>query len=297
MDRYYDFSDCRLSGEQFGGSDRKISIFFEGDRYMLKFPNRIPSDKKNELNSSYRNNVFSEYVSCHIINALGYDAQYTLLGEYKGNPTVACRDFCIDGYELNEFEKYKSSASIDFEDTRYPDITDVINTLDKDKESMGLNPAESVSQFWDIFVLDTLLGNFDRHTGNWGYLYNDEIENVKLAPIYDCGACLYPMLNDEGMAQVLDDEKLIKQRIYDFPKPAFEMNNVRLTYHGFLETDYARKNNDLRESVQRLCDRYTTDLIKNVVAQTPGISDIRAEFYIRIIGERLRRLIYMYQAG
>ena len=24
--------------------------------------------------------------------------------------------------------------------------------------------------FWDIYVVDALIGNFDRHGGNWGFL-------------------------------------------------------------------------------------------------------------------------------
>lgn len=295
MDKYYDFSDCKISRKQFGGSDRKESVFFEGNRYMLKFPDKITSDKRNELNSSYRNNVYSEYVSCHIIDALGYDVQVTLLGKYKGKKTVACKDFCIDGYELNEFDKYRSSFSIDFENTKYPDIYDVIDALENDHSNMGIDPSITIEQFWDIFALDTLLGNFDRHTGNWGYLYNDEIDDVKLAPIYDCGACLYPMLSDDGMIQVLQDEELIKKRIYEFPKPAFEMNGKRLTYHDFLQSDYAYKNIQLKKSITKLCDRYNSSIIKKVIQQTPHISDARADFYVKIIDERLRRLIYAYQ--
>ncbi len=296
MDKYYDFSKCKKSRKKYGGSDKKESVFFENERYMLKFPDRIDDTLRNEMNSTYRNNVYSEYVSCHIIKALGYDVQDTLLGDYNGKETVACKDFCKNGYELNEFEKYKSSFSVDFEDTRYPEITDVIGALEKDKENMGIDSKESIGQFWDIFALDTLLGNFDRHTGNWGYLYNDEKEDVKLAPIYDCGACLYPMLNDAGMEKILQDEKLIKERVYDFPKPAFEMNGKRLSYYEFLSTDFAKNNEMLKKAVTMLCDRFNTEKIKGVLSETPRISDIRAEFYEKMISERLHRLLFAYLA-
>ena len=291
MDKYYDFSNCKKSRKQFGGSDKKESVFLDKDRYMLKFPDRIDDDKRNDFNGIYRNNVHSEYISCHIINALGYMAQETLLGRYKGKEVVACKDFCKDGYELNEFEKYKSSFSIDFENTRYPEIYDVVRALSEDKENVGIDPDISLAQFWDIFMLDVLLGNFDRHTGNWGYLYNDEREEVRLAPIYDCGACLYPMLNDSGMEKVINDEKLILARVYDYPKPAFEMNGERLTYNGFLESDYAKKDSRVTEAISKLKERYDKKIIEEVIGDTPNLSEIRSEFYVKMIDERMKRLI------
>ena len=209
MDKYYDFSDCKRSRKQFGGSDRKESVFFEESRYMLKFPDRIAPDKRNELNSSYRNNVFSEYISCHIINELGYDAQETLLGTYKGKETVACKDFCTGGFELNEFEKYKSSFSVDFENTRYPDIFDVVKALSKDRDRVDIDPEISLTQFWDIFM----------------------------------------------------------------------------------QSDFAKSDARVLSSVDKLKERYDKKIIEKVVSETPGLSDIRCEFYIKMIDKRMGGLL------
>lgn len=47
--------------------------------------------------------------------------------------------------------------------------------------------------FWRMFVVDALLGNFDRHNGNWGFLV-DPSDNwrASIAPVFDCGSCLLP---------------------------------------------------------------------------------------------------------
>ena len=46
-----------------------------------------------------------------------------------------------------------------------------------------------------MFVVDTLIGNVDRHLSNFGFIitYN----NIDFAPIYDCGSTLHPLLSDE----------------------------------------------------------------------------------------------------
>ena len=41
-----------------------------------------------------------------------------------------------------------------------------------------------------MFVIDSLIGNTDRHNGNWGFLVNKSTDKIKFSPIYDCGSCL-----------------------------------------------------------------------------------------------------------
>ncbi len=170
VDKLYDFDHCPESLKQFGGSDKKESIFFNNERYMLKYNDDIPMNKQNDNTSSSRNNAFSEYISCRIIETMGIPVQETLLGCRHGHIVVACKDFCVDGYNINEFEKNGNSSGYNFKDTRYPDIDDVISFIRQDTR---IDAYETEKRFWDTFVIDAFLGNFDRHTGNWGYVYND----------------------------------------------------------------------------------------------------------------------------
>ncbi len=65
---------------------------------MLKMADRISDNKRNDLNCSYSNSVYSENVCCDIINSLGFDVQKTLLGfitDKNGiqKPVVACKNW------------------------------------------------------------------------------------------------------------------------------------------------------------------------------------------------------------
>ena len=59
-----------------GNNGNKISIYFQGESYMLKFP---PKPSKNP-EMSYTNGCISEYAACHIFESLGIETQQTLLG-------------------------------------------------------------------------------------------------------------------------------------------------------------------------------------------------------------------------
>ena len=76
-----DFTNCQVDlSANYGGSDKKRGIIYNGKRYMLKLSDRISEEKRNGLNSSYSNSAFSEYISCHILESMGFDVQHTLLG-------------------------------------------------------------------------------------------------------------------------------------------------------------------------------------------------------------------------
>lgn len=68
------------------------------------------------------------------------------------------------------------------------------------------------SCYWERFVGDALVGNFDRHKGNFGYLIGAD-DSVAASPVYDNGSTLYPNLSEEGMRAVLDSPKEIMKRI------------------------------------------------------------------------------------
>lgn len=289
MDKLLDLNKCEEGYKRFGGSDKKDTIFIDGKRYMVKYNNVIKKSEVNKFTSGSRNNVFSEYISCHIISTLGIPVQNTLLGIRNGHIVVACEDFCVDGYELNEFEKYGNSIDIDFEEARYPEISDIISVIRRNKQ---MDPKEIEIRFWDTFCIDALLGNFDRHTGNWGYLFNDDKHAFTIAPIYDCGACLYPMLNDEGIKEVLNDDDLIAERIFKFPKSAFQDNGVKVDYYSFL-TDYSnfKRFPLLKDSLCKIVKCFNIKEIENIIYQTPELSDDRRLFYNVMIKKRFDKIL------
>lgn len=55
-----------------------------------------------------------------------------------------------------------------------------------------LDPVALTQHFWDMFIVDALIGNWDRYNGNWGFLYNPVTDEVEIAPVFDCGSCLFP---------------------------------------------------------------------------------------------------------
>jgi hypothetical protein len=192
-----DFTNAAVNRlRMYGGANgNKIGIIYEDETYMLKFP---PKPTRNP-DTSYTNSCVSEYVACRIFETLGMDAQTTLLGKYGDKITVACKDFETNGFVLKDFAQLKNTIIDSAQNGYGTELSDVVEAI---RAQQIISPIKLEVFFWNMFVGDALLGNFDRHNGNWGFLINESTGDVKLAPVYDCGSCLYPQLDENGMRMV-----------------------------------------------------------------------------------------------
>jgi hypothetical protein len=292
-----DFSTCEIDTLcKYEGSDQKIGIIYHGNRYMLKLSDRISTANRNELNSSYSNSVFSEYICCHILEELGFEVQETLLGviSQKGEsqmaiPVVACKNFIPSGYELLEFKKIESALLIDHKPPKIPTLVDIYQVLTSDNVFFSKEKgAVFLKRYWDVFVLDALLGNFDRHADNWGYLINRETKEMILSPIYDCGSCLYPQLADDRLEYIMNSEQEVYDRIFKFPNACLFMDGKKVNYYELM---CSGTNPDLSDAIIRIFPRIDLKQIEKVIDDVDEISDVRKTFYKFMLKERYERIL------
>lgn len=283
-----DFTNCRrIPGKAYNGANgKKIAVEYNGDVYMLKFP---PSADNKPTELSYTNSCISEYIASHIFNMLGIRCHETILGTFKisGKEKIvcACKDFTADGKELFDFCSIKNTVIDSEHGGTGTELADLLETIEKQEY---VSPQILTEHFWNVFVVDSLLGNFDRHNGNWGFLYDKNAEKAEIAPVYDCGSCLLPQADENTMKKVLENETELESRIYRFPTSALKLNNVKINYYEFLmNTD----NVDCKDAVERIVPRINIDEIKEFIDTVPYITDMQKEFYKTYITARYEKII------
>ena len=283
------FTNSKTIINKYGGADNKITISYNNKLYMLKKPNVA----KGNIEASYINNIFSEYIGCHIFNSIGIKAQTTLLGTYEENGKIkivcACEDFTEGGtWRLAEFQNLKNSfpetsGTSNGTSTSLEEILEVLDNHNdiKDKEELK-------EFFWNIFIVDSLIGNFDRHNGNWGILVNDKTNEVKLAPVYDCGATLFAQLTDEQMKLIINNKGEINNRVYNSPTSALTINNKRINYYNFISS---LENEDCNKALKNIYPRIDMDKINSIIDSIDYISNDRKNFYKIILSARYKKII------
>jgi len=271
----------RLSN--YGGSERKGAIEYDGKLYMIKFPDRARA-KRTKL--SYINNQYSEHIGCRIFKACGFETQETELGyytDYKGTRkiVVGCKDFTQEGETLYEFARLGKIiiGSDRAFATALESIDEIIDNhkLIEDKEGIR-------AQFWDMFVIDALLGNKDRHLGNWGLLEKEG--KLKFAPIYDCGSTLSPLYDEDMMEKMLVDSTEFRNKEYNVAS-CYKMNGKKIIYHEIFQNPPKY----LKEAIERIVPEINMDVIYEIVDSVEIMPEIRKEYLKRALDLRYNEII------
>ena len=287
-----DFTNCEINKYKYYGGKNggKICIKYNNEDYMLKFPGINEGISGHE----YSNNCISEYIACHTLQSIELHVQETILGKCKLNNeekiVVACKDFTSEGTVLKQFAELKNSQ---IETSRNGYGTELSEVLETIEEQQIYNVRELKEFFWDMFIADCLVGNFDRHNGNWGFLINERQQKIEIAPIYDCASCLYPQLTDEKIAEIINDEEEMDARVFIFPTSALKINDKKINYFEYISK---LENEDCNNALSRIFPKIDLENVNKIIEETPFISDIRKEFYKKIIQMRYEKILkYSYE--
>lgn len=272
-----DFTNAIEEFNNYKGSEKKKTLIYNNKKYLVKFPDPIREKNKN---ISYINNAFSEYVGSNIFKIAGFDTQNTVLGKYEYNRkekiVCACEDFTDEDNILYEFENLALSTNPDKKiETELSDIMEVL------EESKNLIDVDEIKQrFWEMFVIDAIIGNTDRHNGNWGFLLNKQTGKARFSPIYDCGSCLNPMLEDEEIKNMNETEvKNLATNCYSCLKE----NGKKINSLSYIKQT---NNEDCKKGVDRVLKSINMEEIEKFIDGIECMSDIRKEFYKNIIKKR-----------
>ena len=274
---FINFSNCKLSNRFYGGSEKKLGIIYKNHNYMLKFQKDSAFGK--------RNNHISEYLASHIFSLCGLNTHITLLGTYKGENVVACLDFLNEGCQFVPFNDIGEST-LDQDKERYQyEYEDIIQML-KDNSKLT-NVSETINTFWDIFILDALLGNFDRHGANWGFI---KINNrYSLSPVFDNGSSLFSQLTDENeMINIMNSKLETNKRIFIFPTSQIKLNHKKSSYYDVI---HSLQFEECNKALVRIYKRIDLNKINTFIDDMDILTDIHKSFYKYIIQKRYEHII------
>lgn len=282
-----DFDKGKERLNNYLGAEKKTTVLYEDEIYMLKYPDPIRGSKlKGEL--SYKNNQFSEYVGCKIFKFCGFITQDTALGYFtdrsgKRKIVVGCKDFTQHGGEFFEMKKLGNQTAVDGVGGKIKasieDVYDIIN-----ESPLIKNKHEIIAGFWDMFVVDALIGNGDRHLGNWGLMVNND--TISLAPIYDCGSSLEALLSDDAMKDLLERPQIFTNTSRN-QTSCYSLNGKRI----FNIEIFKKPPADLANAILRIVPKIDIDKINGIIEATPIMSDIRKEYLKKSVTLRYEEIL------
>lgn len=260
------------------------SVIYDGSRYMLKFASAHRKDGTNRRSNS----CFSEYLGSQIFQSIGIPTQRTLLGFFRENgkerSVVACSDFTSPGITLQNFASLKNQIldSTQSKGMKLPSIQHVL-------QEQRAVPTELLKErFWDMFIVDALIGNGNRNDANWGFLYNAETDEASLSPIYACSNSLFPQMEEQEMVQVLSDETELDRLVYNSPASIFQIGDKRINYFNFISSGLSP---DCTQALIQITPRIDMEQIREIIWEMPLVSELQKCFYWAILAERKRKIL------
>lgn len=268
-------TDEMRNGKMYDGNSAKFGITIDGIDYIIKM------SKKGGMS------VYTEYIASNFICALGVNCQIVYLGMYNNVIVDVIKDFTSGTqYSLHAFKDTRqSSERTDVSGKAYT-YKDVVYLIEKHTKMDSLQIENAKRCFWDMFICDAILGNRDRHRGNWGYLSDHGI--YTFAPLYDNGGCLFPDVDRVISTFYSNKKEFLKPRVFNFPASLLQISRIDREYR----TNYYEMFGDLRisrvfaERVQFIKSNFSYSDVFNLISGVVlplGLREDFSMFYIMIV--------------
>lgn len=289
------FNDYRQNQRMYGGTaGRKMGITYGGKEYLLKFPGNLKEKQMKNINLSYSNSPVCEYIGSKIYELVGLSVHNTILGVRNEKIVVACEDFLEDGDRLYEFDKIKVTFEPHFLDSNGNetngvgvDLYEIIMTI---QEHPFLQDVSGVAEhFWNMFVMDALIGNTDRNNSNWGIILRKD-GSKELAPVYDNGNCLNSKWDDEKMQIVMSDAVKMEAEAYKARRCIYELQGKRINPYYIMESmEYQGCSDAIRKLVPEI--GRCMGKIRIMIEEIPILSEVQKRFFTSIIEYRYEKVL------
>lgn len=241
------------------GSADKCIKRIKGINYLYKTNGELVANV-------HANRPYSEYFVYKLCSILGMHSytEYTIK-EYK-TENGYIKPYCICPLFTDEDNGYVPICNTHYDGLGLQNLYNIMSNRDK----LILR---------EMLLLDSITLNFDRHTGNYGFIYDNNSFKIKgLSPIYD---------NDCALASTLSIQYKSFEEAYT---EAFNRYGPKTGLGGYNEQAKIAMTKEMYNKLRSL-GRIRIDKPNNSI----GIEDERVEFINYIINRRIKEIIEMFK--
>jgi hypothetical protein len=244
-----------------------------GEIGLFKFPK-----------TGYTGDYWAEKLAYELGKLIGIETAKTEIGTYNGrigsfsyNILSGDDEYLLEGYSIiGDVLNFSTSSDIYSNIGRNYSVELLENIL-----------ADNFCLFIETLVFDCLIGNTDRHHGNWAFITDRRGVWLKASPLYDNGSSLCYLERLDRIELMQKDKRMLEAAIYTKPKSQIGLGDIRPVNHF--------------DIFSYICSKYCED-IRNIIVELEqkmtdkSISGLLNRFDDDIINAEMKRFIGLFIA-
>lgn len=119
-------------------------------------------------------------------------------------------------------------------------------------------------------------------------MYDVKADEMTIAPVFDCGSCLFPQADEEIMKAALENKDEQNLRIFSIPLSGIKEDNKKINYFDFISS---LKNSDCNAALKRMTPKINIERINGIIDDTPHIEALQKKFYKTMVAQRKERIL------
>ncbi|MBE0436774.1 MAG: HipA domain-containing protein [Methylomicrobium sp.] len=152
--------------------------------------------------------------------------------------------------------------------------------------------------FWcDMLLFDALIGNTDRHQDNWGLLWTQGYNHVRMAPAFDNGTSLGYEILDTKMANFDNPGRMQAYLDKGRHHLRWRLDDSNQGQHFALLESLLLKHPSLKNRMQKKLMLFQWERLQAIMSRciqypiTVPLSTTRADFVCKLVGARYRAIV------
>lgn len=232
----------RIISGSLSGAFPKDNVIIDDEVCIVKYP-------LEEENVIYPLHL-TEYLSCKLIEQMGYPVQSTSLANIYGKEAVKIKKF------KKQISPILSMGECTLETYNIPGKSLNNNTVEILKSALK-KENNAVDRVFEIIVVDSLILNTDRHLGNVA-VYPDS----SLAPLYDNGLSL-------GVVEYFSKKITDPKEVIEKYKMQFRYKTKRMTWDVFKKRYNGLISEVIESTINNLKDAIRNTNIEDIISTIP----------------------------
>lgn len=263
--------ECTING----GGEYPLEEKNMQNSYYLR---EIPKSHKNLIING-ENFLINEYVAHKIFSYFQMEVEEVKLVKENNKLLLYKKNFLKDSEKLIKFSQIRNEI-ISREKIGYgTELNDVLYIIENQKY---VNKDEFLSFFWKLFVVDGLVGNFDRNIGKFGLIKNEKTLEYKIAPVFDNNTTLFPQVN---LKEIGKDR--LNNKFYIYPNSTLKIDNKLISYYEYLKNT---KNVHCLKAIEEIKGKINIFEIDEILNKIPYTSKEYKEFLKGVIKIRYEKI-------